>query len=94
MDKLGSLGWLLPYAVVIGAFYLFLIRPQQKKEKATKAMRESVKEGMEIVTIGGFYGKVLNAKEDTLTIEVGADKVKLKIARWAVGKVIEGNEEK
>ena len=94
MSQFGSLGWILPYAVVIGAFYFFLIRPQKKKEKATQEMRNSIKEGSEVVTIGGLYGKVVNAKEDTLTIEVGADKVKLKIARWAIGKVTEGNEEK
>ncbi|HQE66153.1 MAG TPA: preprotein translocase subunit YajC, partial [Bacillota bacterium] len=64
------------------------------KEKATQEMRSSVKEGNEIVTIGGLYGKVVNAKEDILTIEVGADKVKLRIARWAVGKVLDSNEEK
>lgn len=87
-------GWILPYAVVIAAFYFFLIRPQKKKEKATQEMRNSVKEGTEIVTIGGFFGKVINAKEDVLTIEVGADKVRLKIARWAVAKIIENNEEK
>lgn len=87
-------GWILPYAVVIVAFYFFLIRPQKKKEKATQEMRSSVKEGNEIVTIGGIYGKVVNAKEDILTIEVGADKVKLKIARWAVGKVLDSNDEK
>lgn len=87
-------GWILPYAVVIAAFYFFLIRPQKKKEKATQEMRSSVKEGNEIVTIGGIYGKVVNAKEDILTIEVGADKVKLKIARWAVGKVLDSNDEK
>ncbi|HOR86752.1 MAG TPA: preprotein translocase subunit YajC [Bacillota bacterium] len=94
MNQLGSLGWILPYLVVIVAFYFFLIRPQQKKEKATQEMRKSVQEGMEIVTIGGLYGKVVNAKEDILTIEIGADKVRLKIARWAVGKVIETSEEK
>ncbi len=87
-------GWILPYIVVIAAFYFFLIRPQKKKEKATQEMRNSVKEGTSIVTIGGIYGKVVNAKEDILTIEVGADKVKLRIARWAVGRVIEDNEEK
>jgi preprotein translocase subunit YajC len=91
---LNSLGWIIPYIVVIGAFYFFLIRPQKKKEKATQDMRNSVKEGTEIVTIGGIYGKVVNAKEDVLTIEVGADKVKLRIARWSVGKVIENSEEK
>lgn len=87
-------GWILPYIVVIGAFYFFLIRPQKKKEKATQEMRDNVKEGTSIVTIGGIYGKVVNAKEDMLTIEVGADKVKLKIARWSVGRVLEDNEEK
>jgi len=87
-------GWILPYAIVIAAFYFFLIRPQKKKEKATQEMRSSVKEGNEILTIGGIYGKVVNAKEDMLTIEVGADKVKLKIARWAVGKVLDSNDEK
>jgi len=94
VSQFGSLGWILPYAVVIGAFYFFLIRPQKKKEKATQEMRNSIKEGTEVVTIGGLYGKVVNAKEDVLTIEVGADKVKLKVARWAIGKVIENSEEK
>ena len=91
---MNSMGWILPYVVVIGAFYFFLIRPQQKRDKATKSMREGIKEGDEVVTIGGIYGKVVNAKEDTLTIEVGSDKVKLKVARWAIGKVVENKEEK
>lgn len=94
MNQLNSLGWILPYIVVIGAFYFFLIRPQKKKEKATQEMRNNIKEGTNIVTIGGLYGKVVNVKDDILTMEVGADKVKLRIARWSVGKVIEGNEEK
>lgn len=89
-----SLGWILPYAVIIAVFYFLLIRPQRKKEKATQEMRNSVNEGTEVVTIGGIYGKVINAKEDVLTIEVGADKLKLKIARWAVGRVVENGEEK
>ncbi len=89
-----NFGLILPYVVVIAAFYFFLIRPQQKRDKATKNMRESVKEGDEIVSIGGIYGKVVNVKDDILTIEVGADKIKLKLARWAVGKVGENKEEK
>ncbi|MFZ5351405.1 MAG: preprotein translocase subunit YajC [Bacillota bacterium] len=85
---------LLPYVLLIGVFYFLLIRPQQKREKETQKMRSSVKEGDEIVTIGGIYGKIINAKEDELTIEVGADRVKLKIARWAVGKTVSTSEEK
>lgn len=79
--------YLLIYVAIFAGMWFILIRPQQKKEKETKNMRSSVQEGDEIITIGGIYGKVVNAKEDILTIEVGADKVKLKIARWAVGKV-------
>jgi preprotein translocase subunit YajC len=94
VGQLNSIGWILPYIVVIAAFYFFLIRPQQKRDKATKTMRESIKEGDEVVSIGGIYGKVVNVKDDVLTIEVGADKVKLRIARWAIGKVNENKEEK
>jgi len=78
---------ILIYIAIFAGMWFILIRPQQKKEKETKQMRNNVQEGDEIITIGGIYGKVVNAKEDILTIEVGADKVKLKIARWAVGKV-------
>lgn len=93
MEQLNSLGWLVPYLIVILAFYFFLIRPQQKKERDTKNMRNKLAEGDEILTIGGIYGKVVNLKDDMLTIEVGADKIKLKIARWAVGKVIESKQQ-
>lgn len=79
----------LMYVAILGVFYLLLIRPQRKKDKQIQEMRKNIKEGDEILTIGGIYGKVLNVKEDTLTIEVGADKTKLKIATWAVGKKVE-----
>lgn len=82
----------VPYVIIIGVFYFLLIRPQKKKEKQIQEMRNSIKEGDEISTIGGIYGKVLNTKDDIITIEVGADKVKLKIARWAIGKVIESSK--
>jgi len=80
---------ILLYVAILGVFYLLLIRPQRKKEKQVQEMRNNIKEGDEILTIGGIYGKVLNVKDDTLTIEVGADKTKLKIAKWAIGKKIE-----
>ena len=80
---------ILMYVAILGVFYLLLIRPQRKKDKQIQEMRSNIKEGDEILTIGGIYGKVLNIKDDTITIEVGADKTKLKIAKWAVGKKVE-----
>lgn len=79
----------LMYVAILGVFYLLLIRPQRKKDKQIQEMRKNIKEGDEILTIGGIYGKVLNVKDDTITIEVGADKTKLKIANWAIGKKVE-----
>lgn len=81
------IGVIIPYVVIFGVFYFLVIRPQRKKDKETKAMLNSLKVGDEILTIGGIYGKIINIKDDILTIEVGADKTKLKIARWAVRNI-------
>lgn len=80
--------------VFIAIFYFFLILPQQRRDKKERAMLDALKPGDEIITKSGFYGKILNIKDDVITLEVGADRVKLKIAKWAVGKVINSSEEK
>lgn len=82
----------MTYQIVLMIFlfavmYFFLIRPQKKKEKEVNNMRNSIQAGDDIVTIGGIYGKVVRVKEDRLTIQVGADKTKFEITRWAVSKV-------
>ncbi|MDK2918442.1 MAG: preprotein translocase subunit YajC [Candidatus Petromonas sp.] len=71
--------------VFLAIFYFLLIRPQQKKNKQIQEMRKNLKMGDNITTIGGIHGKIIKIKDDLLTIEVGADKVRLQISRWAVG---------
>ncbi len=78
--------------ILLVVFYFLLIAPQRKKEKKIKEMRASLKEGNEIITIGGIMGKIVTVKEDTIVVEVGADKVKLKFAKWAVGSVVSKDE--
>ena len=81
-------GWVIwvVYAVIIGVFYFAMIRPQSKRRKKEEAMRKSVEIGDEITTIGGICGRVVSLKEDdTLVIETGADRAKIKIKAWAVG---------
>jgi len=80
--------WLLPLGF-LGVFYFFLIRPQQKKEKKIKEMRSALKVGEMITTIGGVYGKIVNLKEDYVTIEVGSEKTKIVVTRWAIGSIVE-----
>jgi len=77
----------------LAIFYFLIIRPQQKKDKKIKDMRGSLAVGDEIVTIGGLYGKIVKIKEDVITIEVGSDKTKLVIARWAIGNTVSTQKE-
>lgn len=80
---------ILPLVILIAVMYLLLIRPQKKREKEITAMRSSVQVGDEVITIGGICGKVVKTKEDSLVIQVGADRVKFEIMRWAVSKIVE-----
>ena len=64
--------------------YFVMIRPQKKKQTAEKEMRESLQVGDEITTIGGIIGRVVTVKDDSLIIETGADRNKIKITRWAI----------
>ena len=85
------MGSLLPmiliYAVIIGLVYLFLIRPNSKRKKEEAELRNSIEIGNEIVTIGGIVGKIVKTKDETIVIQVGADKVKMEMMRWAVSSV-------
>lgn len=79
-----GLGAFLPIILLFVIFYFLLILPQRKRDKKMKAMLAALEVGDEIVSIGGIFGKIIAIKDDVLTIEVGADKTKMKIAKWAV----------
>jgi len=72
------------YGVVIFAMWFFLFRPQSKKRKEEQKMRENVQVGDAIVTIGGVMGRVVSVKEESILIETGADRAKVRIKKWAV----------
>ena len=84
-----SVSMILPLIILLLVMYFLLIRPQKKREKEVNAMRSGVQVGDEIITIGGICGKIVKTKEESLIIQVGADKVKFEIMRWAVSKVVE-----
>ena len=72
---------------MIALFYFFMWRPQKKQEKETKAMRDGLSVGDEITTIGGIIGKIVAIKEETVLIETGRDKVRIRILRNAIRSV-------
>ncbi len=70
--------------VMAVAMYFLMIRPQKKKQKEEQQMRDSIQIGDEITTIGGIMGRVVTVKEDSIVIETGADRVKMRFQRWAI----------
>ncbi len=69
--------------VLIAIFYLFMIRPQQKKQNEIKKFREGIKAGDKVVTAGGIYGKVRSVGDTTFVLEI-ADGVKITIDKGSV----------
>ena len=81
---LGDYTSFLIFIPIIAIFYFILIRPQKKKEKAEVAMRKSIQVGDEVVTAGGIVGIVFSVKEDTVVIETGGDRSKIRVKRYAI----------
>ncbi len=78
---------LVTFALVIGIFYFLIIRPQNKKQKETKAMIAAVKKGDKIITIGGIRGKVHSVKEGTVIVKVD-EGCKLEFSKSAIASVL------
>lgn len=80
----GTIMMVVWIVVMVALMYFMIIRPQRKKTKEEKQMRENLQVGDEIVTIGGIYGRVISLKEDTMVIESKSDHSKMTVARWAL----------
>ena len=83
------IGLILPMLLIVVVFYFMLIRPQKKKDKQVKDMLDNLKVSDRVCTIGGIYGTIIAIKDDTFTLSVGTDNVKLIVARWAIRNVEE-----
>lgn len=79
-----SFTMIIMMVVMLVVMYFIMIRPQKKKQQEEQKLRDSVQIGDEITTIGGINGRVVTVKEDSIVLETGADRVKMKIMRWAI----------
>ena len=75
---------ILLLVLMFAAMWFFMIRPENKRKKEAQQMRDSLKAGDEITTIGGITGTICAVKENTIVIETGADRVRLEITKWAI----------
>lgn len=80
---------ILVYGGIFAAMYFFFLRPQNKKKKKEAEMRNNAQVGDEITTIGGICGRIIAVKDETesVIIETGNDRARLRIKRWAIGSV-------
>ena len=80
----GGGSMIIMMVVMIAVFYFFLIRPENKKKKEANEMRNALKVGDNITTIGGVIGDIVSVKDDSIVIETSADKVRVEFTKWAV----------
>ena len=88
MQGLGGSG-LLSLVPLLGLFvimYIFIIRPQSKKQKETQKMINSLKKGDNVITIGGIHGTVSSVKENTIIVKVD-ENTKIEFNRTAIATV-------
>ena len=83
---LGAFAQFVPLVFIFIIFYFLMIRPQQRRMKAHRAMLDAVKQGDEVITGGGLIGKVTRVKDDELEVEV-APTVKLRVVKGTLSEV-------
>ncbi|MBO7407101.1 MAG: preprotein translocase subunit YajC [Clostridia bacterium] len=82
--------WLFPVlwiAIIIVGFYFLILRPQKKRKQQEEDLRSSLMLGDEITTIGGICGKIVNIKDDNITIESSIDRTLMEVKNWAIRDV-------
>ena len=79
----GILMWVVFFAI----FYFLLIRPQKKKDKQLKDMRNNLNVGDKVITIGGIVANVAKVEEDVVILEIGPSRTKVPFEKWAIAKV-------
>lgn len=70
--------------VMLAIMYFLMIRPENKRKKKAQEMRDSLKKGDVITSIGGIVGRIVSVNKDTIVIETSDDRVRMELAKWAV----------
>lgn len=87
-DGESATGSMLPMLIMLAAvfavFYFMMIRPEKKRKQEAEDLRNALKKGDNITTIGGIVGTIVAIKDDEITIETGEDLVRIQLKKWAV----------
>ncbi|OWZ83877.1 preprotein translocase subunit YajC [Natranaerobius trueperi] len=83
----GAVAQFLPMIILIGVFYFFLIRPQQKQQKERQQMLDNLQKDDNVVTIGGIHGTIKSIEEDVLTLKTSENQF-LTLSKFGVQSVV------
>ena len=84
----------LPFVLIIGVFYLLLIRPNQKKQQVWQQMLSNLKSGDKVTTTGGIRGTIITIKDDAIQLRIPPDNIKLEVIKSAIASVTTDEEAK
>ena len=90
-SPLGSFGLLVPAALFFVIFYFIVMRPQSKQQNELKTMRDKLAKGDEVVTAGGFIGKVDKVADSIVFLEV-ANNVKIRVLKDQISGMFKAPE--
>lgn len=82
MDQ--GMSTIIMLVILFAIMYFLIIRPENKRKKKAQEMRDSLKKGDVITTIGGIVGKIVSVTKDTIIIETSEDRVRMELTKWAV----------
>ncbi len=75
-------------ALLLASFYLLVLRPQGKRVKAAKELRESLRPGDRVMTTSGMHGRLVAVDGDVAVLEI-APGVQVRWALGAIGQIVE-----
>jgi preprotein translocase subunit YajC len=84
-SQANPLGMFLPLIAILVIFWIFMIRPQSKRQKELRKFRESLQKGDKVITTGGIYGKIVSVTEAIVVIQVD-ENTKLTVDKASVLK--------
>lgn len=89
LESTGGSLWttIIMLVAIVAIMYFLMIRPERKQRKETDNMRNNLQVGDEITTIGGIIGKIISIKDETIMIETGHDRTKIRLLKTAVSRV-------
>ena len=82
-----STSMIVMIVLMFAIMYFLMIRPENKRKKKAQEMRDSLKKGDVITSIGGIVGKIVQVNKDTIIIETSEDRVRMELTKWAVSSV-------